>query len=123
MGRLENTGCSALLSLLLCLLPMLNALAQSDVPTRTLRYVGSSTVGNFIQDVQQHYPDAEFLLNTEAESAGGEQAISEGRCDLAGVARQPAAELLATAPWVVARGNHELCSRAGLGWFGRRSAN
>lgn len=30
---------------------------------------------------------------------------------------QPAAELLATAPWVVARGNHELCSRAGPGWF------
>lgn len=30
---------------------------------------------------------------------------------------QPAAELLAAAPWVVARGNHELCSRAGPGWF------
>ena len=30
---------------------------------------------------------------------------------------QPAADLLAAAPWVVARGNHELCSRAGPGWF------
>lgn len=30
---------------------------------------------------------------------------------------QPAAELFAAAPWVVARGNHELCSRAGPGWF------
>jgi hypothetical protein len=30
---------------------------------------------------------------------------------------QPAAELLAAAPWVIARGNHELCSRAGPGWF------
>ena len=29
----------------------------------------------------------------------------------------PAAPLLAQAPWVVARGNHELCSRAGPGWF------
>jgi hypothetical protein len=29
----------------------------------------------------------------------------------------PAASLLATAPWVLARGNHELCGRAGLGWF------
>lgn len=29
----------------------------------------------------------------------------------------PAAALLSTAPWVVARGNHELCSRAGPGWF------
>lgn len=26
-------------------------------------------------------------------------------------------ELLAKAPWVFARGNHELCSRAGPGWF------
>jgi hypothetical protein len=30
---------------------------------------------------------------------------------------QPAAELLAAAPWVLARGNHELCSHAGPGWF------
>ena len=29
----------------------------------------------------------------------------------------PAAPLLGRAPWVVARGNHELCSRAGPGWF------
>ncbi|MCY7387093.1 MAG: metallophosphoesterase [Burkholderiales bacterium] len=30
---------------------------------------------------------------------------------------EPAAKLLATAPWVVARGNHEECRRAGQGWF------
>jgi hypothetical protein len=29
----------------------------------------------------------------------------------------PAAPLLARAPWVFVRGNHELCSRAGPGWF------
>jgi hypothetical protein len=29
----------------------------------------------------------------------------------------PAASLLAAAPWVVTRGNHELCARAGQGWF------
>ncbi len=29
----------------------------------------------------------------------------------------PAAPLLAGAPWVVVRGNHELCGRGGLGWF------
>jgi hypothetical protein len=29
----------------------------------------------------------------------------------------PAAKLLAAAPWVVARGNHEECRRAGQGWF------
>jgi hypothetical protein len=30
---------------------------------------------------------------------------------------QPAQELLPMAPWIVTRGNHELCSRAGPGWF------
>lgn len=29
----------------------------------------------------------------------------------------PAGALLYSAPWVLARGNHELCSRAGPGWF------
>jgi Calcineurin-like phosphoesterase len=30
---------------------------------------------------------------------------------------EPAAPLLAAAPWVMVRGNHELCSRGGHGWF------
>jgi hypothetical protein len=30
---------------------------------------------------------------------------------------QPAANLLAAAPWIVTRGNHEQCTRAGQGWF------
>ena len=29
----------------------------------------------------------------------------------------PAARLMTTAPWLFVRGNHELCSRAGPGWF------
>ena len=29
----------------------------------------------------------------------------------------PAAPLFAVAPWVVVRGNHEVCRRGGLGWF------
>ena len=29
----------------------------------------------------------------------------------------PAAPLLASAPWVFVRGNHEACNRAGVGWF------
>jgi hypothetical protein len=29
----------------------------------------------------------------------------------------PAAPLLAAAPWVMVRGNHELCARGGHGWF------
>ncbi|CAH9058273.1 hypothetical protein PSECIP111951_01867 [Pseudoalteromonas holothuriae] len=30
---------------------------------------------------------------------------------------KPAKKLMSSAPWVFARGNHELCSRAGIGWF------
>lgn len=30
---------------------------------------------------------------------------------------EPAKELLSSAPWVFAKGNHELCSRSGPGWF------
>jgi predicted phosphodiesterase len=30
---------------------------------------------------------------------------------------EPAASLLAAAPWVMVRGNHELCRRGGHGWF------
>jgi hypothetical protein len=30
---------------------------------------------------------------------------------------QPAANLLAAAPWIVTRGNHEQCTRAGQGWY------
>jgi hypothetical protein len=30
---------------------------------------------------------------------------------------QPAAPLLAVAPWVMVRGNHEACRRGGIGWF------
>lgn len=30
---------------------------------------------------------------------------------------QPAAPLLTAAPWIVVRGNHEECARAGQGWF------
>ncbi len=30
---------------------------------------------------------------------------------------QPVANLLAAAPWIVTRGNHELCTRAGQGWY------
>lgn len=35
----------------------------------------------------------------------------------------PAARLLPVAPWLLSRGNHELCSRAGPGWFFLLDAN
>lgn len=59
-----------------------------------LHYVGSSTIGNFISDADSVYEAARFDLNTAPESAGGELAIVEGRCDLAGVANIPSAKTL-----------------------------
>lgn len=35
----------------------------------------------------------------------------------------PAAPLLQAAPWVMVRGNHELCDRGGIGWFRLLDAN
>ncbi len=69
----------------------INASAQGQPP---LRYVGSSTIGNFIEDAQVKYAKSDFDINTEPESAGGEQAILEGRADLAGVANVPSSQTL-----------------------------
>lgn len=63
-------------------------------PLPTVRYVGSSTIANFIRDAESAYGRARFVLDTEPESAGGELAILEGRADLAGVAGSPKAESL-----------------------------
>lgn len=59
-----------------------------------LRYVGSSTIANFIRDAMPAYGKVRFILDTEPESAGGEAAIMEGRADLAGVAGHPNPETL-----------------------------
>ncbi len=69
----------------------INLNAQGQPP---LRYVGSSTIGNFIEDARVDYGKSGFDINTEPESAGGEQAILEGRADLAGVANVPSSETL-----------------------------
>ena len=60
---------------------------SGDLPT--LRYVGSSTIGNFVRDAEAAYTGAQFVIDTEPESAGGEQAILEGLADIAGVAAVP----------------------------------
>ena len=54
-----------------------------------LNYVGSSTIGNFIEDADLEYSSVQFTLDTEPESSGGEKAILEGQADLAGVANIP----------------------------------
>ncbi len=54
----------------------------------TINYEGSSTVGKFITDAAEVYPNAKFKLNTVPESAGGEQCAMRQKCDMGGVARE-----------------------------------
>lgn len=57
-------------------------------------YVGSSTVANFLRDAAPEYPGATFLIDDTAESSGGEAAFVAGLARLAGIAREPSAEVL-----------------------------
>ncbi len=61
-----------------------------------LRYVGSSTIGQFFKDLGPHYSEVKFILDTEPESFGGVEALLEGRADVAGFAGVPDSDLLAT---------------------------
>ncbi len=59
-----------------------------------IRYVGSSTVGKFIEEAAKVYPDAQFAINTKPESGGGETATAAGKTDLGGVAREVKEKIL-----------------------------
>ncbi len=83
------------LLLLMLMCPALFLSGQKLSPTR-LKYIGSSTVGNFIQDADKMLPEYAFDMDTRPESSGGERAILEGRTDLAGIARLPGKELLSS---------------------------
>lgn len=61
----------------------------SHNPPATIRYVGSSTVANFVSDASQVYQAANFQIDAAAESEGGATAIRERLTDLAGIARRP----------------------------------
>ena len=63
-------------------------------PTKALCYAGSSTVGTFMVAADQVYFEARITLDTSGESDGGEQAILESACHLAGVAREPSPGLI-----------------------------
>lgn len=52
----------------------------------TIQYVGSSTIGRFIADARKVYQGVDFLVDTESESHGGQQAILTGVTDIGGVA-------------------------------------
>jgi hypothetical protein len=56
---------------------------------------------------------AGFFYSQSAANAGFPDSWEAWNDDLFSTAP----DLLAAAPWVVARGNHELCSKAGPGWF------
>lgn len=66
--------------------------ALTNLPT--IKYVGSSTVGIFIQNASAVYRDATFQVQTDVESSGGEEAIVNGDTDLAGIARLPKSSTL-----------------------------
>jgi len=61
----------------------------------TIRYVGSSTVGKFMEEAAKVYTAASFELNTKPESGGGENATAAGMTDIGGVARDVKAKILA----------------------------
>lgn len=61
----------------------------------SIRYVGSSTIANYIRAAEPVYGNVRFVVDTVPESVGGEIAIREGRADLAGVAGHPGMDTLA----------------------------
>jgi ABC-type phosphate transport system substrate-binding protein len=65
---------------------------SSDFPS--IKYVGSSTVGIFMQNVAAVYRKANFEILTDVESSGGEEAIMNDDADLAGIARRPGTDIL-----------------------------
>lgn len=53
-----------------------------------IKYLGSSTIGKFIQDASEVYTRSTFTLNTLPESDGGERVGVVGGADIGGVARE-----------------------------------
>jgi phosphate transport system substrate-binding protein len=62
-------------------------LAAGSAGAGELSYVGSSTVGKFINDAKGLYTASTFKVDTKPESSGGESCSIRKSCDLGGVAR------------------------------------
>lgn len=90
MNRLP--ACNLFSTLALVMAGCASAPPADNLPA--VRYVGSSTIGHFIRDAEPAFGQVRFILDTTPESVGGEQAIREGRADLAGVAGRPRPETL-----------------------------
>jgi phosphate transport system substrate-binding protein len=85
-----RSGCSALPGALAGLLAACSLLCGPDaVSPPVVRYVGSSTVANFLRDAEPVYGRAKFEIDDAAETEGGERAVLEGKTLLAGIARDP----------------------------------
>lgn len=79
----------------------------------------SDAAAAFAPDLVIHIGDFHYRENACPETVAGCQGSPWGYGWDTWLADffDPAAKLLAAAPWVVARGNHEECRRAGQGWF------
>lgn len=90
-------------------------LDEKEWPFRTI----AQTAAAMAPDLVIHVGDYHYRENACPADVAGCQGSPWGygwdtwRADLF----TPGARLLAAAPWVVARGNHEECRRAGQGWF------
>jgi hypothetical protein len=92
--------------------------ACSDVTEWPLRTIAKTAAG-FKPDLVLHVGDYHYRENQCPPDIGGCQGSPWGygwdawEADLF----RPAAKLLAAAPWIMVRGNHEECARAGQGWY------
>ncbi len=89
------------LTLAVCLLGGIALALISPSPFATkaaekpqLKYVGSSTVGRFMNDASKVYTKATFKIDTKPESGGGENAVASKRADIGGVAREVKPKIL-----------------------------
>ena len=89
-GRMSRTVAALLL---LAGIVSCGAVLPEPAP-RTLNYVGSSTVARFLRDASVSNPSVRFRFDTAPESLGGERAIAERRCELAGTADIPSPETM-----------------------------
>src|SRR5262249_24362962 len=79
----------------------------------------AETAARFEPDLVLHVGDYQYRENECLPDRGGCQGSPWGygwdtwNADLF----TPGAKLLAAAPWIMVRGNHEECARAGQGWY------
>jgi len=92
--------------------------ACSDIEDWPLETI-AKTAARFKPDLVLHVGDYHYRENQCPPDIGGCQGSPWGygwdawEADLF----RPAAKLLAAAPWIMVRGNHEECARAGQGWY------